>query len=438
MKKQYWIIAFSLISSVITAQNVMSLQDCLQLGLENNYEIRMSRNEEQISDNNATKGNAGYLPGANLNGGYTLRNSGSSQFPMGGSDAAVTRNANTGTLDAAVNLNWTLFEGYKVQTNYKRLKELQNIGKLNTRLSVENIISSISSEYFNFVQQQIHLRNLKNAVDLSRERVRIVEARYQVGAGSRLDLQQAKVDFNTDSSLLIQQKETLYASRIRLNELMGVDVNREFVAGDTDIHIGAMLPKEALQEQIKQQNALLMLSEKNKNISELDLKILQSRNYPYLRLNTGYGLTHSDYNKGAMDRQLNWGPNIGLTVGYTIFDGFNRSREQKNARIAIQNRGLAVEKKELELQSDFNTIWMAYQNNLELTKLEQISLENAKLNYEIAIERYKIGDLSGFQLREAQNGLLNAEQRLLTAKYRTKLYEISLKQISGTVDSYLR
>ena len=288
MKKQYWIIAFSLISSVITAQNVMSLQDCLQLGLENNYEIRMSRNEEQISDNNVTKGNAGYLPGANLNGGYTLRNSGSSQFPMGGSDAAVTRNANTGTLDAAVNLNWTLFEGYKVQTNYKRLKELQNIGKLNTRLSVENIISSISSEYFNFVQQQIHLRNLKNAVDLSRERVRIVEARYQVGAGSRLDLQQAKVDFNTDSSLLIQQKETLYASRIRLNELMGVDVNREFVAGDTDIHIGAMLPKEALQEQIKQQNALLMLSEKNKNISELDLKILQSRNYPYLRLNTGY------------------------------------------------------------------------------------------------------------------------------------------------------
>ena len=219
---------------------------------------------------------------------------------------------------------------------------------------------------------------------------------------------------------------------------MGVDVNREFVAGDTDIHIGAMLPKEALQEQIKQQNALLMLSEKNKNISELDLKILQSRNYPYLRLNTGYGLTHSDYNKGAMDRQLNWGPNIGLTVGYTIFDGFNRSREQKNARIAIQNRGLAVEKKELELQSDFNTIWMAYQNNLELTKLEQISLENAKLNYEIAIERYKIGDLSGFQLREAQNGLLNAEQRLLTAKYRTKLYEISLKQLSGTVDSYLR
>ena len=152
------------------------------------------------------------------------------------------------------------------------------LGKLNTRLSVENIISSISSEYFNFVQQQIHLRNLKNAVDLSRERVRIVEARYQVGAGSRLDLQQAKVDFNTDSSLLIQQKETLYASRIRLNELMGVDVNREFVAGDTDIHIGAMLPKEALQDQIKQQNALLMLSEKNKNISELDLKILQSRN----------------------------------------------------------------------------------------------------------------------------------------------------------------
>jgi outer membrane protein TolC len=80
---------------------------------------------------------------------------------------------------------------------------------------------------------------------------------------------------------------------------------------------------------------------------------------------------------------------------------------------------------------------MAYQNNIELTKLEIESLENAKLNYEIAMERYKIGDLSGLELREAQNSLLEAEQRLLTAQYNTKLCEISLLQISGKIEEYL-
>ena len=80
---------------------------------------------------------------------------------------------------------------------------------------------------------------------------------------------------------------------------------------------------------------------------------------------------------------------------------------------------------------------MAYQNNIELTNLETESLENAELNYEIAMERYKVRDLSGLELREAQNSLIEAEQRLLTAQFKTKLYEISLLQLSGTINWYL-
>ncbi len=416
----------------------MDLKECLRIGLENNYDLRITRNEELISDNNVTLGNAGFLPSASLNSGYTLRNSNSDQFPAEGGGAVETRNSNTGTLDAGVNLNWTLFEGFRVQTNYKRLQELQTIGELNTRLTIENLIANLSAEYYNYVQQQIRLGNLKYAVSLSRERLRIVEARYQVGSLSRLDLQQARVYFNADSSLLIQQYETLNRSRIKLNELMGVDVDQIFMAQDTTILFDTELLKSDLFETAMQQNTLLLLTEKNKTLSELELKNLRSQNYPYLRLNTGYGFTHYDYNKGLLERQRNWGPNIGLTLGYTLFDGFNRSREQKNAQISIKNRELEIERSKLALQSDFANIWMAYQNNMELTNLEIESLENAELNYEIAMERYKVGDLSGLELREAQNSLLEAEQRLLTAQYNTKLYEISLLQISGKVADYLR
>ena len=183
---------------------------------------------------------------------------------------------------------------------------------------------------------------------------------------------------------------------------------------------------------------MLILTEKNRTLSELDLKTLQSRNYPYLRLNGGYGFTHYNYNSGSLDRQRTWGPTAGVTLGFTLFDGFNRKREQRNARITLQNRELEIERYKLALESDFANMWMAYQNNIELTNLEIESLENAELNYEIAMERYKIGDLSGLELREAQNSLLEAEQRLLTAQYNTKLYEISLAQISGMVDRYLR
>lgn len=419
------------------AQAILNLQECLRIGLENNYDLQISRNEELISDNNVTLGNAGFLPEVSLNSGYTLRGSNSDQFPEDGSAPVETRSSNTGTLDAGINLNWTLFEGFRVQTNYKRLQELQTIGELNTRLAVESLIANLTAEYYNYVQQQIRLGNLQYAVSLSKERLRIVEARYQVGSLSRLDLQQAKVYFNADSSLLIQQYEILNSSRIRLNELMGVDVDQLFLAEDSTIRFDTTLSKEQLYHRAMDHNTMLLLTEKNRTLSELELKTLQSRNYPYLRLNGGYGFTHFDYNTGAMDRQRTWGPTAGITLGFTLFDGFNRKREQRNARISLENSELESERYKLALESDFANMWMAYQNNIELTKLEIESLENAELNYEIAMERYKIGDLSGLELREAQNSLLEAEQRLLTAQYNTKLYEISLAQISGLVDRYL-
>ena len=416
----------------------LDLQECLQIGLENNFDLQIVRNEEVISDNNVTLGNAGFLPDATINSGYNIRSNNSDQLPMEGGDAVESRNSNTQTLDAGLNLNWTIFEGFRVQTNYKRLKELQSAGELYTQLEMENLVSGLTAEYYNYVQQQIRLGNLEYAVSLSKERLRIVDARYQVGSLSRLDLQQARVDFNADSSMLIQQYELLNRSRIRLNELMGVDVDKQFMAADTTISLNRSLQKDDLFNRTMEQNTFLQLSESNLTLSELELSNLKSRNYPYLRLNTGYGFTHFDYNAGNFDRQRTWGPNVGVTIGYTLFDGFNRSREQKNQHIRIRNRELEVQRDKLAIESDFANMWMAYQNNIELTKLEVESLENAEINYEIAMERYRIGDLSGLELREAQNSLLEAEQRLLTAQYNTKLYEISLMQISGNITEFLR
>lgn len=418
--------------------NVIDLRECLRIGLENNFDLQIARNQELVSENNVTLGNAGYLPQVSVSSGYNLRSSNTDQIPAEGDEVVENRNSNTQTLDAGINLNWSLFEGFRVQTNYKRLKELQSAGELYTRLEMENLIANLTAEYYNYVQQQIRLGNLQYAVSLSKERLRIVEARYQVGSLSRLDLQQAKVDFNADSSQLIQQYEILNRSRIKLNELMGVDVESEFIAQDTTIIFNESLAKDELFDRTMAQNTFLQISESNLTLSELELRNLRSRNYPYLRLNAGYGFTHYNYNSGNLERQRNWGPNVGLTLGYTLFDGFNRKREQKNQQIIIRNRELEVERDKLVIESDFANMWMAYQNNIELTNLEIESLENATINYEIAMERYRIGDLSGIELREAQNSLLEAEQRLLTAQYNTKLYEISLMQISGSITTFLQ
>lgn len=437
MKKYILIIALAVaVPGVSDCQVIFDLKRCIEAGLQKNYDIRIMRNNQEISDNNLTVGNAGYLPSVDLTTGYSGSVNNTTQNLTNG-EKNKNSDIHNQLLNAGVNLNWTVFDGFNIQTNHQRLKELQRMGELNTRLTIENFVSGLTSEYYNYIQQNIRLKNLKSAVKLSKERLRIVEARYEIGAGSRLDLQQAKVDFNSDSSRLIKQYEVLYTSRISLNQMMATDnIEQLIVTTDSIIEFNQFINKDDIWQKTLSSNTFLLLSNKNKNLSLLDLKTAQSENYPYLKLNAGYGYAKNIYNTGTIDNQNNLGLTYGLTLGFNLFDGFNRKRKQKNARIEVENKELQYEQTILSLKADFSNMWMAYRNNIYLTNLEKENVETAKENHEIAIERYKLGDLSGIELREAQNSLLEAEERLVQAEYNTKLCEISLMQISGQVISY--
>lgn len=414
-----------------------TLKSCLEQGLQNNYSLRIVRNEEQVSKNNATLGNAGYLPTLTLSAGY-----------KGTIDNTETKNRITGettkdngvfdqTLDAGINLNWTIFDGFNITANYQRLKELERQGETNTRIAIEDLIANIAAEYYNYVQQKIRLKNFRYAVSLSKERLRIVEERYHIGNFSRLDYQQAKVDFNADSAQYMKQQERLHTSRIQLNELMAnKDVDQPFIIPDSLINVTAALNFEELWNATLSINASLLRAEQNNTLAGLDYKKVCSRDYPYVKMNSGYGYTLNKYDISANSRRSNLGLNFGVTVSFNLFDG-NRRRERKNARIAIQNARLEREQLEQALRADLSNLWQAYQNNLQMLNLERQNLVAAKENHEIAMERYMLGNLSGIEMREAQKSLLDAEERILSAEYDTKLCEISLLQISGKVTRYM-
>lgn len=413
---------------------VYTLKSCLEQGLLNNYSLRITRNEQQVSKNNATLANAGYLPTLDLSTGYkgTLDNTETKLRTTG--ETTKENGVFDQTVDAGINLSWTIFDGFNITANYQKLKELERQGETNTRIAIEDLIANIAAEYYNYVQHTIRLKNFRYAVSLSKERLRIVEERYHIGNFSRLDYQQAKVDFNADSAQYMKQQELLHTSRIQLNELMASeDVDRPFIVEDSLINVSAKLNFDELWNATLQANAALLKAEQNNTLARLDYKKASSRDYPYVKMNGGYGYTLNKYDISANSRRSNLGLNFGVTVGFNLFDG-NRRRELRNARIAVQNARLEREQLEQALRADLSNLWQAYQNNLQMLKLERQNLVAAKENHEIAMERYMLGNLSGIEMREAQKSLLDAEERILSAEYDTKLCEISLLQISGRVE----
>lgn len=418
------------------AAQPLSLKDCITRGLARNYDLRIVRNEAQAAANNATKAHAGYLPTLTAQGGYDASlDSRHTRLRSGGTERERNIAAHGGS--AGVFAEWTLFDGFKIQTNLQRLRELKAQSETRTRTAIEDYVADVVAEYYNLVQQRIRMRNLRYAVSLSNERLRIVQERWLIGDNSRLDLQQAQVDFNADSAQSLKQREVITSARIRLNELMAEnEVNGKLRVRDTVIAVNEHLNFDSLWAATLRTNSRLIQAAQNRTLAEIDLKSVKSRDYPYVRLNGNYGYDYNHYGSGGNRARHNWGGSVGVTVGMKLFDG-NRRRERANAQLDIANAELAEQNVMLALKADLSDLWQAYQNNLRLLNLEKENLVTAQENHFIACERYMLGDLPGIEMREAQKSLLDAEERILVAQYNTKVCEISLMQISGGIMRYL-
>ena len=310
---------------------------------------------------------------------------------------------------------------------------------LNTQLAVENLIADIVSGYNAYIQQVQLLKNLEYAVTLSKERLRIDEDRYLLGSSSKLQVLQSRVYLNADSSSLSKQFEVVRAAQIRLNELMVVDdLGMEFISQDSSVDVNPDLIYEKLLEETLAGNTSLNIARRNKTISEYDYKIIASRSYPYLNFSTGYNYNLLNYSDGLYKNQTISGMNYGLTLGVNLFDGLNQRRSIRNSEIGKINVELQYLDLEQGIKADLITIYSAYSNNLRLIRLEEQNLQTATENLEIALERYKLGSLSGIDLREVQKSYLDAKERLLVIQAQAKLAEVSLQLISGRIMDYYK
>ncbi|MCD7963915.1 MAG: TolC family protein [Rikenellaceae bacterium] len=432
-----YIVLTALLVPVYTGfSQVMSLPDLLTVAIEQNLEIRITRNEQEIADNNYTRGNAGYLPNVNFSTGYsgTFNNQ---YYKEEAGDRITNRNMNSDSYNVGVNLNWTVFDGFSVQTRYEKLYELSRQGEINTMIAVEDIASSVTSAYYDLLQQKIRLRNYQYAVDLSRERLSIVELRKFTGAGSGLEVLQAQVDFNSDSAALLRQEQNIRSASIELTRLMAQSDFAEIIdISDTSIYLHRIPDIGELLDQTYEKNTSLILAESGERVAYLDYKATRSDYFPSLIFNGGYGYQFSKSDASVYKNQGTLGFNYGLTIGFNIFDGNNRSRVRKNAKIQMDNIALARENLEISIKSQLFEYWTAHRNNLLLLDLEQQNLKVAQENYRTSMERYRLEELSGIELREAQQNLLNAEDSLLAAEYNTKICEIVLMYLSGNIFQY--
>ncbi|HEY9561317.1 MAG TPA: TolC family protein [Anseongella sp.] len=423
-------IGTSIIFSGATAQELFTLEDAIRTGLENNYSIKISAGEEEIATTNLDIAKSVLFPSLELTGGASGRSTNSDLTFFDGREQN-RKNAKSNSYNAALNLDWTIFDGFGMFASLDKYQELKSIGTLNGQLTVLNTVSDIIATYYDIVRLQQELHSIAEALEISRLRVEQANDRYFVGTGSKLELLNSRVDFNEDTSSFISQQEAVKTAKTRLNEILSRDLSTPFLVTDT-ILIDMDLRYSDLRNKIISDNPQLAIAQSQKKVAQLEYKEIRANRYPTISLNSSYNFIKSDAESGQVLSNQTYGLNYGITASMNIFSGFLQKKQERNARIIVDNQQLAYEQLLQTVESALTIAFSNYENAKVLMKLEEENREVAQQNLDITLEMFRLGNITQLELREAQQNLLLAENRYIDAKYKAKLAEISLRELSGS------
>lgn len=411
---------------------LLTLKDAVEIALKNNYNIKLAQNNKTIAQNNTTLGNAGILPTVTgtLTNNNSIQNSRISRNTGVITEFSGARNSN---LNYGVALGWTVFDGFGMFANYDELKTRNKLSDITSRDTVLQTITNVIATYYNIVNQNETLKSFKGAIRISKTQLTIANDKFSVGSVAKLDVLNAQVNLNTDTANYLSQLQQLKASKILLNQLLVRDMQTDFDVIDTIVVDEKMVLGEVLNAAATQ-NPRVLSSQIAKQLAEINLKQIKSTRYPVIGVSTGYNFTNSKSPNGALLSQNTRGFNYGLNASINIFDGFNQNRREKNAKIQIENSELSAKQVKLTIDGQVNTLYVNYLSGLDLVKVWQGNVNIARRNLEISLDKYKLGNITPLEIRQAEENYILAQVQFNAALYQAKAAEISLKQITNNIN----
>jgi outer membrane protein TolC len=269
---------------------------------------------------------------------------------------------------------------------------------------------------------------------INEERVKQAEKKLSVGLGAKPEVLQAKLDLNAQKAARLKQITLIEQLKEQLNQLTVFSQGTVYEVPDsipirTDLTMGDILSDAAMN------NPELQLQKQQIKIANMTLLERKAERFPTVNFNSAYNFTRNN-NKLVLNSftpllNQNAGFNYGLSVNIPIFNNYTVKRNIKAAQIEIDYQQLLYEYKQSTLQISISNAYKTYELQKRTLALEEENILLAKENVYIALERYRLGLSTMLELRETQKSLEDAYNRLITARYDTKVAETDLLRLKG-------
>ena len=400
--------------------------------LERNFGIVIARNQLAIADANSSILNSRFLPILSATAGFNYSNE-DQEVTFRNGEVNSVNGAETERYNAALNLNYTLFDGLGRWYDYKRFKEQYNLSELQVRQTIETTLLQLFTVYYEVARLRENVSVLEQTYANTQDRLTRAQYQFDYGQVNKLEVLNAEVDLVTDSINLINGRQLLRNAKRDLTVVLNSELDREFTV-DTAVNFINPIRMEEFYTAAPQNNVELLIAKSNIQLSDYSYKAAKSVFLPSLNLNGSYGWNEGQFPVTSFaTSSTSTGLSVGLSLNWNLFDGGTGITNVKTARILRDNQELVEKQLEVETARNLANARGNYQNSLEIYRLQRQNVLTAQDNYERSAERYKLGQISSVELRQAQINLLNSQTNRNLAKYQAKLAELELLQLSGQI-----
>lgn len=411
------------------AQDNLTLQKAINLAVENNFDLRIAKNNTENARLKTTEWNRGYLPTLSATGGVNYADENQDVTFSDGTGTSIT-GAITESYNASMSAEYLIFDGFVRKFNNTKNEADFQLSKYQERQQIENKVLEVYEKYFNVAFQQQVVDNLLFNIKNSEDRLQRSQRKLKYGQGTKLDELNAQVDLNNDSIAYMEAVQNLNNYKRDLNLLLGQNIEQVYNI-DTKIDFSPIPKKDEAFEIAKEENINLQLSKQNVSISEIDIKINKARFLPKI---TGSGSFNWNESQNpptsfALANEAS-GINLGLNLTWNLFDGSNVANV-KTAKITKANREIELQQTEQQIKLDVLNAYETYSLAQYTLFAESKNVETNTLNFERSQSQFSLGQITAVEIRQAQINLLNAKNNQAKAKYDLKFAEANLLQTLG-------
>jgi outer membrane protein len=413
------------------AQQKMSLADAINTALQNSYDIKLAKNNIEISTINNYVGVAGGLPVISATGNDNEQVTSINQKFADAARDTKRDNVSSNNLTVGLTGSMLLYNGSRVVAAKKRLEELQQQNQQLLSVQVQNTIAAVATKYYDVVRQQSYLKTIAQSIDVSKQRLSVLQTRKELGLSNNADIFQAQLDLNALVQSQQAQQLVIDQAKTDLLNLIFLKPDTKILISDTII-VDRKINIDSVRSNLAK-NPLLAAADKQIRINELLEKETAALRYPTLRANAGYNLTSSKSAAGFSLLNQSYGPFVGINLAIPIYNGSISKRQQQVA--AINTRNAMIQRDNILLDNENGMIrtYQAYTNSLSQleTSLQNYALSTQLL--ELILQKFALGQATIIDVKQAQQSFENEGYRLVNLNYAAKVAEIELKRLASAL-----